>query len=342
MDAITEGKHQKRDTVDYRGGLLKRLGSTCRLFPDSIIRLLHTDIHRTPENSEQIGNTDSSKLLSLDHEQKPPRSFCKLTVDRRKCAKYYVLANRLQTGIRYRVRHLDIISDDRDAATGGEGRRATGGPFLPRSEGHAHRRDIRPLSSSLRFSDGTKESGVLYAVRLASADDSPRPPSLSYGQVISDNGLHRAKEKERRDQLAHSLQRHQHQHQHQHQQQQQQQQQPQQQASFVRFGPQVVVDPVLFLLISNTAAAAAAAAAAATAEEEEEEEEEVVEEEEEKTRNTLACSKRKEQIKFKGEELEEGERMEQKERNSLLAGSKRKGRDVEKDGERARVRSGRN
>lgn len=60
-----------------------------------------------------------------------------------------------------------------------------------RSEGHAHKRDIRPLSSSLRFSDGTKESGVLYAVRLASADDSPRPPSLSYGQVISDNGLHR-------------------------------------------------------------------------------------------------------------------------------------------------------
>ena len=106
---------------------------------------------------------------------------------------YYTLACALsQTGIRYWVRHLDIISDDRNAATGDEGRRATGGPFLSRSEGHAHRRDIRPLSSSLRFSDGTKESGVLYAVRLASADDSPRPPpSLSYRQVISDNGLHR-------------------------------------------------------------------------------------------------------------------------------------------------------
>ncbi|KYN27845.1 hypothetical protein ALC57_02910 [Trachymyrmex cornetzi] len=205
----TVGKDLNVDRSCLSSSPFKRLGSTCRLFPDSIIRLLHTDIHRTPENSEQIGNTDSSKLLSLDHGQKPPRSFCKFTVDRRKCA----------TGIRYRVRHLDIIRDDRDAATGGEGRRATGGPFLPRSEGHAHRRDIRPLSSSLRFSDGTKESGVLYAVRLASADDSPRPPSLSYGQVISDNGLHRVKEKERRDQLAHSLQ------QHQHQRQQQQQQQ---------------------------------------------------------------------------------------------------------------------
>ncbi|KYM94908.1 hypothetical protein ALC62_14503 [Cyphomyrmex costatus] len=107
MGAITEGKYQKQDvTVNYRS---------------------------------QIGNTDSSELLSLDHEQKPRRSFCKLT----------------------------------------------------RRRGHAHKRDIRPLSSSLRFSDGTKESGVLCAVRLASADDSPRPPSLSYGQVISDNGLHR-------------------------------------------------------------------------------------------------------------------------------------------------------
>ncbi|KYM81402.1 hypothetical protein ALC53_08170 [Atta colombica] len=192
-----------------------RCGSTCRLFPDSIIRLLHTDIHRTPENSEQIGNTDSSKLLSLDHEQKPPRSFYKLTVDRRKCARApsTVLANRLQgrqTGIRYWVRHLDIISDDRNAATGDEERRATGA--------------------------------------------------------------------------------------------------------------------------SASAPAAAAAAAAATEEEEEEE----VEEEEEKTRNTLACSKRKEQIKFKGEEREEGERMEQKEQNSLLAGSKRKGRD--EDGEKTRCR----
>lgn len=63
-----------------------QLRSTCRLFPDSIIRLLHTDIHRTPENFG-ADNTDSSELLSLDHGQKPRRSFCKLTADRRKCAR---------------------------------------------------------------------------------------------------------------------------------------------------------------------------------------------------------------------------------------------------------------
>lgn len=65
---------------------------------------------------------------------------------------HYILAALSQTGIRYRVRHLDITGDDHDAATGGGGRRATGGPFLPRNEKGAHRyaykRDIRPLSSS--------------------------------------------------------------------------------------------------------------------------------------------------------------------------------------------------
>ncbi|KYQ54565.1 hypothetical protein ALC60_06589 [Trachymyrmex zeteki] len=257
MGVITEGKRQKQDTVDYRPEAKILLLSTCRLFPDSIIRLLHTDIHRTPENSEQIGNTDSSELLSLDHEQKPRRSFCKLTVDRRKCV-YYTLACALsQTGIRYRVRHLDIISDDRDAATGGEGGRATGGPFLPR-EGAAH--------TSSRDKDGRNSSCDETIVREQGEGERKTGPTCSFA----------------------------------------------------------------------SAAAATAAAAAAAAEEEEEEEEE------QKTRNTLACSKRKEKIKFKGEEREEGERMEQKERNNPLVGSKRKGRDVEKDGERARVRSGRN
>lgn len=55
---------------------------------------------------------------------------------------------------------------------GGETKRRD--PFLPREA-----RDVRPLSSSAGSLDGTKESGVLCAVRLASADDSPRVLFLS-------------------------------------------------------------------------------------------------------------------------------------------------------------------
>ncbi|TGZ48066.1 Uncharacterized protein DBV15_11540 [Temnothorax longispinosus] len=207
--------------------------------------------------SERIGNTRTARSCYLtDHRQKPRRSFCKLTAGRRKCARahqlgygvHYTLALS-QTGIQYRVRHLDITGDDSDAATGGGGRRATGGLLL------------------LRFSDGTKESGVLCAVRLASADDSPRPPLFPMDK--------------------------------------------------------------LYRVMSYVV-------------------EEVEEEEEEKTRNTFACYGRKERIKFEGEEsASERGRGEQKERNSPLAGSKRKGRDegrerrrgAEKDGECARVRS---
>lgn len=75
-----------------------------------------------------------------------------------------------------------------------------------------------------------------------------------------------------------------------------------------------------------------------------------VEEEEEKTRNTLACPKRKEKTKFGGEEREEdgpngagGTKQpagwfEEKRRETRV--ERRRG--VEKDGKRARVRSGRN
>lgn len=60
-----------------------------------------------------------------------------------------------QTGIRYRVRHLDITGDDRDAATGDKGERGAigrgeGGGSVPPAKQRActHKRDVRPLSSS--------------------------------------------------------------------------------------------------------------------------------------------------------------------------------------------------